>query len=399
MSQISDEELMNEVLAGQIPEVDDKKEDISENKSELDEQPHKSVENIMDEPTNKENNQVIEQEVESNKQPHNPLAGKKLSFIPGDKSSFISDDERRIADQNAKERHITRAGENIFKNSELREGWIPVNRELLGTRSYFYPEDWQFRIRPATVEAIRNWSNIDENNPLAVDDVLNEVLKSCISIVTSQGQIPWGNINSWDRLYFLLLIREFTFIEGEHKLNYEDYCPECDNPITFELSSSSLLYEFPDDDVIKYYDVNQRCWMIDPQEFDVNYEPIRFYIPTLEKDAAIKSWWIDRTQNQPNKKTEQAFIRFLPWMASKISKDLDISKKQISSLEKTFKSWDMETFTFMNEVLKNIVVTPKDKLIMKCPVCGEEVTAQIRFPNNISDLFNVQNKHRKFGSK
>jgi len=59
----------------------------------------------------------------------------------------------------------------------------------------------------------------------------------------------------------------------------------------------------------------------------------------------------------------------------------------------------MDLFTFMNDVLKNIQVTPKDKLITTCPTCGEEVTAQIRFPNNVSDLFNVSNKHRKFGSK
>ena len=270
---------------------------------------------------------------------------------------------------------------------------------VMGTRSYFYPQEWQFRIRPATVEAIRNWSNIDENNFLAVDDVLNEVLKSCLSIITPEGQIPWGNIRSWDRLYFLLLIREYTFIDGEHKLKYEEDCPECDNPVTFELTSNSLLYDFPDEDIIKYYDIDKCCWMIDPEEFDVHEEPLYLYLPTLEKDANIKAWLIDRVQNQPNKKTEQAFLRLLPWLTQKVSKDLDIAKKQIKAIEAKYKSWDMEMFTFVDEVVRNIAVTPKDKLVTKCEVCGEEVTAQIRFPNNISDLFNVQNRHRKFGSK
>ena len=269
----------------------------------------------------------------------------------------------------------------------------------MGTRSYFYPQDWEFRIRPATVEAIRNWSNVDENNIIGMDDVFNEILKSCVSIVTPQGQIPWGNINSWDRFYFLLLIREYTFVRGEHKLNYEEDCPECDNPVQFELTANSLLYEFPDEEIIKYYDIDNRCWMIDPEEYEVNADPIKLYLPTLEKDANIKKWLIDRVQNNPNKKTDQAFLRFLPWLSPKISKDLDISKKQIKDLEFKFKSWDMDLFTFMDEVLRNIIVQPKDKLVAKCPVCGEEVTAQIRFPNNVSDLFNISNKHRKFGSK
>ena len=381
MKEISDEQLLNSVLEGQIPEAP--------KYSEITEEVNEAVESVPD----------IPEVNEAPAKPVNPLAGQKLSFVPGDRSSFISEEDKEMSRKVDEHLHITRTGENLFKNAELREGWIPVDREAMGTRSYFYPQDWQFRIRPATVEAIRNWSNVDENNILGMDDVFNEVLKSCISIITPQGQIPWGNINSWDRFYFLLLIREYTFVNGENKLNYEEDCPECDNPVPFELKSNVLLYEFPDEDIIKYYDVDQRCWMIDPAEYGVDAEPIRLYLPTLEKDSNIKTWLIDRVQNNPNKKVDQTFLRFLPWMAPKISKDLDIAKKQIKDLEFKFKSWDIDLFSFIDEVLRNIVVTPKEKLITKCPVCGEEVTAPIRFQTNIGDLFNVSNKHRKFGSK
>ena len=374
MNNISDEEVLNSVLADQIPEAPDYTGEAVESQPDIPE--------------------VNEAPVQTN-----PLAGQKLSFIPGDRSQFISDEEKEASKRLDETAHISRTGENLFANAELREGWIPVDRELMGTRSYFYPQEWQFRIRPATVEAIRNWSNIDENNIIGMDDVFNEILKSCISIVTPDGQIPWGNINSWDRFYFLLLIREYTFIQGERKLKYEEDCPECDNTVEFELTSSSLMYEFPDEEIIKYYDIDNRCWTIDPEEYDVDAPTMKLYLPTLEKDANIKKWLIDRIQNNPNKKNDQAFLRFLPWLTPKISKDLDVAKKQIKDIEFKFKSWDMELFTFMNDVLKNIQVTPKDKLITTCPTCGEEVTAQIRFPNNVSDLFNVSNKHRKFGSK
>ena len=351
----------------------------------------KQISEVTETPIVKEAEEI--KQPEQKQEPH--YIGTKLGHIPGESPFANKEKDKEVVEQHK----LSRIGEKLGENVDIREGWIPVDKVLLGERANFYPEEWEFRIRPATVEAIRNWSNIDEKNPFAVDDVLNEVLKSCLSIVTSQGQIPWGNINSWDRLYFLLLIREYTFIEGENKLRYEEDCPECDNPIEFELTSSAIMYEFPDEEVIKYYDVNQRCWMIDPEEFDVNASTVKLYLPTVEKDANIKAWWIDRMQNNPNKKTEQAFLRFLPWLTAKISKDLDVAKKQIKSLESTFKNWDIEMFTFMDEVLRNINVTPKDKLVMKCPICGEEVTAPVRFPNSVSDLFNVPNKHRKFGSK
>lgn len=372
MNDISDDELLEKVLQDQLPEVTSSEEQVQ---------------------------QVVEQPQQIMEKPTNPLQGQKLSRMPGDNSALISEEEKIESREFDKVHHISRQGENIFKNAELREGWIPVNRELMGLRSYFYPEDWEFRIRPATVEAIRNWSNIDETNYLAVNDVLNEILKACFSIITPQGQIPWSNINVWDRFYFLLLIREYSFVEGEYKLKYEEDCPECDNPVPFELRSNALLYDYPDEDIIKYYDVEKRCWMIDPEEYDVDHKPINLYLPTLEKDTNIKNYLVTRQQENSNKKIDQTFLRFLLWLAPKISKDYDIAKKQIKSYEIEFKSWDIEMFTFMDEVIKNITVTSKDKLVTKCPICGEEVTAPIRFPNNISDLFNVQNKHRKFGSK
>ena len=53
----------------------------------------------------------------------------------------------------------------------------------------------------------------------------------------------------------------------------------------------------------------------------------------------------------------------------------------------------------MNDVINNITVMPSNKLITKCPVCGEEVTSEIRFPNGIRDLFAISSGHKKFGKK
>ena len=64
-----------------------------------------------------------------------------------------------------------------------------------------------------------------------------------------------------------------------------------------------------------------------------------------------------------------------------------------------FKSFDTEMFTFMNDVITNIMVTPSTKLTTKCPTCGEEVTTNIRFPNGVSELLNVKRTGKKFGKK
>lgn len=288
-------------------------------------------------------------------------------------------------------------GGNIYDNAEIREGWQVVDRQLFGERNIYYPNDWEFRIKPATVEAIRYWSTIDDENATVVDDVFNEIIKTCFSIKTAQGLIPWGNLRSWDRFFILLLIRQYTFVNGESKIQYKEDCPECGNDVDFVLDSTTLRYDLPDPEVMKNYDPETCTWLIDPTEYDVEGEPFTLYLPTLEKDANIKAWVIDRIQNK--KKIDNVFIKFLPWMANKISKNLDIASRQIKELEMKFKSLNTDMFLFMNEVITNIMVTPSTQLVTTCDTCGEEVTTNIRFPNGVSELFNIKRTGKKFGKK
>ena len=305
--------------------------------------------------------------------------------------------ERSNAIQEEAARKNIVIGANIFENADIQEGWQVVDRSLFGERDIFYPADWQFRIKPATVEAIRNWSTIDDENPNVVDDVFNEIVKSCFQIKTPHGLLPWGNLRSWDRFFILMLIRQYSFVVGESKIQYTEDCPECDNPVEFVLDSTTLRYELPDPEVMPYYDRESCTWTVDPTEFDVEGEPITLYLPTLEKEANIKAWIIDRLQNK--KKVDTVFIKFLPWMAHKISKDATIAARQIKELEMKFKSFDAEMFTLMNDIITNIMVTPSTKLVTTCPTCGEEVTANIRFPNGVGELFNIKRTGKKFGKK
>ncbi len=324
------------------------------------------------------------------------MIGKKLNRLPG----AMSNEERERDKEFIKSQNLSRIGQKIGETTRVREGWLPVDRSLLGERDIFYPSDWSFYIRPATVEAIRNWSMIDDQNGNSIDEVFNEVLKTCLQIKDSTDRpIPWHNICSWDRFFFLLLIREYTFQDGESNISYYEDCPECETPVEFNLTSNALMYDMPDEEVISYYDQTSRTWAIDPSEYEVEGDPITLYVPTLEKDANIKAWMIRKLQENRNTKIDPVFIRFVSWMTPKISKDDEISKRQMKQLKMAFDSLSIDQFEFMDEVLKNIIVTPKTKLIAKCPSCGEEVTSDIRFPNGVSGLFHIQSKRRKFGKK
>lgn len=327
--------------------------------------------------------------------------GTRLGHLPGQLpgEADVKKDDATLAER----KKLSRIGDNILQrreNAEYREGYIDVDRRLLGERDKYYPADWKFKIKPATVDAIRNWSTLDNNNSNSIDDVFNEMLKYCLTIQTPMGPLPWNNVYSWDRFFFVLLIREYTFINGETKIEWTEECANCDSFVTFKLTSQSLMYDMPDPEIMPYFSSDTRSWIINPADFDVDYdEPIELYLPTLEKDANIKAWMINKLQQNRNAKIDPVFIRFLPWLAPKISKDATIAARQIREYEVKFKMWDTEMFAFMDSVLRNIIITPSLKISAVCESCGEEVTSDIRFPNGVSDLFAMANKFKKFGKK
>lgn len=375
MPKVSDEELMQEALLQEVKAIE------GTNAEKKDGTPDPEAPKVVEAPRSSAAQYL----------------GQKLTHVPGENP--FKETSTSTTDM-VEKKGLTRIGETIGQTADYREGWIDVPRELLGERAIFYPEDWNFRIKPASVEAIRSWSTLDDGNANSIDDVFTEVLKACVSIVGPHGPIPVVNICSWDRFFFLLLVREYTFTKGESKLEYQEDCIECDNPVTFELKSYALRYEMPDPEVMPNYDQATRCWTIDPEEYDVEgYPVVKLYVPTVEKDTNIKQWVISRLQNNANRKVDSNFLRFLMWMAPKISKDATIAQRQIRDYEVAYKSWSIDMFSFMDEVLRNIMVEPSSKLEAQCPTCGESMTSDIRFPNGIRDLFNIQSRSKKFGKK
>lgn len=276
-------------------------------------------------------------------------------------------------------------------------GWVPINREELGMRSVFYPADWTFFIKPATVQLIKNWTSIDDNDPQQVYRILNEVVKTSVKIETgsSYGK-GWQSINTWDRLWFVLKVRELTFAKGESKVEYEDDCSQCGANITYTLNPQALHYEYPDDELIEKYWDGQK-WVIDPQEYGVNETPITLYTPTLGNDDVILEWVRAKVQLKQN--IDENFIVFLPWMFNKVPKDPQMIDKSFNKLYNQYKGWSLEMHEFMTDVIRNLNIDQSETLRVKCPVCGGEAVSTVKFPNGIKNMFVVETTVKKFGSR
>ena len=141
-------------------------------------------------------------------QEESPLKGKKLQH----KAAYGQKEDLDESEQDSMNKFLQRTKTTkAFSDAPISQGWIPLDRAELGKRSLFYPDSYEFYVRPATVQAIKNWTAIDEERADVLNKVFNEIIKSCVKIVSNGEVVSWGQLNSWDRFWFVLKVREYTF--------------------------------------------------------------------------------------------------------------------------------------------------------------------------------------------
>ena len=114
-------------------------------------------------------------------EPQQGLGKLKHKAAYGEKEDLDSDDRASLNAFLDRGKQLKEKMEAV----EISSGWIPVNREEMGIRSMFYPADWSFFIKPATMQAIKNWTAIDESRPDQVYKVFDEIIKQCVQELDS----------------------------------------------------------------------------------------------------------------------------------------------------------------------------------------------------------------------
>jgi len=285
----------------------------------------------------------------------------------------------------------------LEKCDTIEGGWVPVDRKEMGVRGKLYPETWEFRIRPATVNAIKNWNTIDDTDPLQVVEVLNEFLNATVSIKDGAQKIATNNIHDWDRFWFILKAKEYTFAKGEKVVKFDAVCDSCGDPVTYELNAESLAYTQKDDwedYYTKYWKGDK--WIIDPKEFGYSAEPITLWNPKTSVVTMILNWAVK--QRQDGKTPNRAFILVAPWMIEKGSANPEKVETIMNLAEKKFNMIDGELYSFIKEVIDTIKINAPQELKATCTTCGEEVTARFPLYDAICHLFSSDDKHKKFSA-
>lgn len=299
-----------------------------------------------------------------------------------DESALHQEMKRKEQQQNDLKSADKKSMPETSKQSDVEQintapmGFINLDVENLPSEGLFYPEGTQFSIRAANTAEVRHWSSIDESNPLSLNEHLNEIVSKCTRVICNGNSLSWVNILEMDRLYLILSIRDLTFKQGDNNiaLNLED--PSTGESEKVELNNNNLTYKGFPDELMEYYNPDKRT-----VSFKIGDESIQMAPPTLGIGKKVSNFIKEQREN--NSHIDRTFIQKFPFMNHDYRKlnDEFLKKEQFAS-----KQWSIDKISAVDYFTKLFQEAVQPKIYHEFS-SGEEVTADVRFPNGVKSLF------------
>lgn len=266
--------------------------------------------------------------------------------------------------------------------------WKNIPLANLPSGGLFYPEDAEITIKAATVAEIRQWSTIDENDMLDIDDKINYVIERCCRFKIKGGRswLSWRDISELDRLALVFMIQEMTFPDGQNSLFVKFECNAgCDQETRWSdnvrIKSPMLRFIDLPADVMKYYSPEFKCFEVQSEKLK---ETFYLYMPTIGTVERLRSRISD--VRKQGKLPDKAFISTAPYL---IQDWQTLDQQAYQSLSRESYAWHINKFTFIKKFTEMIENARLSMVSTQCPKCGNPVSTPLFQQSGftVKDLF------------
>lgn len=255
-------------------------------------------------------------------------------------------------------------------------GWKNLPLKNLPSQGLFYPDATEVTIRAASVAEIRHWSTIDDNDALAIDDMLNFVCEKCCRIRMAGRPANFKDLKEVDRFYVIFAIRDFTFKNGENRL-YTTLDNEDGSENRIEITKDVLNYFNPDERIMKYYSADKKCFIFSMK----NGEIFDLHFPSLGIMTFIKAY--AKNKQQRNQQFDKAFLKYAPFLLSEWK---GITEKEYEKALQDSLSWSIQKISLMDKITTMLAgsINPQVRYVT---AAGEEASVPLSFRGGVKSLF------------
>lgn len=251
-------------------------------------------------------------------------------------------------------------------------GWYDIEHSKLPYEGLLYDKKYKYQVKPITTGTIKDYSAMDEKNPLSVASALDNVIISHIRVLDGSKQIPVQNvIHENDRFFFTMLVHAYS--GAPTSLSFEHACEgaKCSNKQDVNITPFNLVYT----------ELSEKgmSWVIDKGYFEINtasFGKLKYKPLSLSESAEITQFIIDKKQKE-KVDIERQFLEFAPLLVHTMPEGTEVKHTYQKYLEHTADQKRLSLYNRIAELCEH-------KLTME--VSGECTKCKRPFRTAISSL-------------
>ena len=297
---------------------------------------------------------------------------------------------------------------NIHNYGMPKIGYYYVPEGFLPSGGLFYNKGYSIAYRSANTAEMAYYGTTDRGDYLEFGDAVNYMIKNCCDIRIRTNRSSHLDLLECDRMYLLFCIRELTMPMGTQPFTIEHDCV-CGylNQVSITKDNINKIdWNTPIDDdpkltLMNYYNPDKRCFDIKT----INGEnDMMLYVPTVGTVQKIFKFMNTEAQKRRNANLDNiySFKEYSKLYYMVPDHNLIIQDKlggcpYINNLIKQRNSWSVDKVQMFIELTNLIEAACTSQVKYICKGCGEEVTADIMFPEGYTALF--RNESTKLSNK
>lgn len=263
----------------------------------------------------------------------------------------------------------------------------PLDRKNLGYEGKYYPADMKFAVRPVKVEEVRNWSNVDEENPASLATAVTDLIEACVQVTSStEGkEYSYKDIYEHDKIAFLLLIHNISFADDRgHNLFVKGQCNgaslSCGKSFDkLVVQPANLTYPEIPEKFEKYFDPIDGIFKIKTKTFgEIKYKP-----STIGIGAVMMPW---TSSFSPDYATKHIFMFRLIQACVTDHRELTAEKLRMIQISE-YNTWNKEKIAVMSTIVKELDTTLLSNLTYTCPDCGTSFRCKMAIEGGFRSIF------------
>lgn len=271
--------------------------------------------------------------------------------------------------------------EQLESEFVTKNNFVPIPADELPSRSFFYDKGTQVLVKSASVQEVKHFSSINDEDFFDIQDKMSTLFNVCVRISKNGNPVSYRDLSEFDKIYVFFAVRERTFLADgrQSTISHKSPCPSCGEEISVEIEKGNLGYYSIPDSIMKFYDDELRSFVINHEKFE---SPLEIFVPTVGvtekifqyiKEAEIKK---QRGEGGYYDLADLTIIMYI----TKDWRDIDDSGKYIKRKLEEIKRWSVDKYKVATHVTKTLKVGVDPMMEVHCSKCGKENKVPVRFP-------------------